>query len=578
MLRPNLPVSLPKPSVAIYPTLPIPVTSDAPVQRAEQPLSPISPVSPALPFPPLPEDWRFTVSRSNKYYFWQRGIRESTYKHPITGLEYSVRVPQRQQETQYTELSTEEVEVPAGTSYKRTSNGFRERPTEGEQPTADAAPGITRSLSAGLLLQGSRRAFIEKLNQDYQQQRISQEEYAARWNDIFHNIQDEKRQMLGSPSTPHHQPDTAAAAAAAAPPTPVKAYEPAEVWEEQLGTLFVPQGPKLIMAGTNLPYYAHQITDPAPHLAQGVNLPPPGPRINFSPPAPPQCAPLHDSPGVPELPPPQPPAPMTFLAPPLRNGQNMSPPEGEVVTRHSFDFVAKAWRRERIRVRLDKYPFQEGSLRSVFYMKDLTKPPGPAQDYVAKIAKHSDDNNSHYFQDCEMQALAGYIAELFVAMQIPKKCAYLEATVIECHDRVSPSGNKVLFAVEPLGRGTFIKFTNNYGWINPGAPRNTPQAFSHFSHYVSGGTMVVVDVQGVTDLNGVDFYTDPQIHTRSDQPSFGRADLREPGIRKFFETHECNSICHALGLPRPGGPAVKPSAIVPPPNSNLLVDLRNRRK
>lgn len=54
--------------------------------------------------------------------------------------------------------------------------------------------------------------------------------------------------------------------------------------------------------------------------------------------------------------------------------------------------------------------------------------PAPLQDYVAKIVKHFDENSDHYFQDCEMQALAGYIAELFVAMQIPKKCAYLEAT------------------------------------------------------------------------------------------------------------------------------------------------------
>lgn len=41
------------------------------------------------------------------------------------------------------------------------------------------------------------------------------------------------------------------------------------------------------------PQYTLQVTDPAPHLALGVNLPPPGPRINLNPPAPPQCAPLH---------------------------------------------------------------------------------------------------------------------------------------------------------------------------------------------------------------------------------------------------------------------------------------------
>jgi myosin-heavy-chain kinase len=235
------------------------------------------------------------------------------------------------------------------------------------------------------------------------------------------------------------------------------------------------------------------------------------------------------------------------------------------------------WRRETIRVRLDKYPFQEGTLRSVYFMKDLSRPPGPAQDFVAKISKDPADQNEAYFQDVEMQALAGHVADLFVAMQIPKKCAYVEAAVIECHDRVSPTGGRVVFAIEPLIRGNFIKYTNNYGWINAGAPRNTPQAFSHFSHYVSAGTFVVVDVQGITDTNGTDFYTDPQIHTRGDQPSFGKGDLRDQGIRKFFETHECNSICHALGLPRLTGPQTKPSPILPQPNPRMLWDLRKRK-
>lgn len=34
-----------------------------------------------------------------------------------------------------------------------------------------------------------------------------------------------------------------------------------------------------------------------------------------------------------------------------------------------------------------RHPFQEGSLRSVFFMKDFSYPPGPPQDFVAKISK-----------------------------------------------------------------------------------------------------------------------------------------------------------------------------------------------
>lgn len=65
-------------------------------------------------------------------------------------------------------------------------------------------------------------------------------------------------------------------------------------------------------------------------------------------------------------------------------------------------------------------------------------------------------------------------------------------------------------------------------------------AFACWSLFTVQARPPIARPQGVTDLNGVDFYTDPQIHTRNDQPSFGRADLREQGIRKFFETHECS--------------------------------------
>lgn len=38
-----------------------------------------------------------------------------------------------------------------------------------------------------------------------------QEEYAARWHDIFHHIQDEKRPSLGSPLSANLPPDVAVA-------------------------------------------------------------------------------------------------------------------------------------------------------------------------------------------------------------------------------------------------------------------------------------------------------------------------------------------------------------------------------
>ena len=121
---------------------------------------------------------------------------------------------------------------------------------------------------------------------------------------------------------------------------------------------------------------------------------------------------------------------------------------------------------------------------------------------MAKISKDVNEPVEAYFQDVEMQALAAHLAREFNKLNLPKKVEYLEASVIECHDRASPVpgilgdnvacqsnavsqismmsrihpmfhfadllGGRVVFAVERYIHGTFCKYTNNYGWINPG--------------------------------------------------------------------------------------------------------------
>jgi hypothetical protein len=65
------------------------------------------------------------------------------------------------------------------------------------------------------------------------------------------------------------------------------------------------------------------------------------------------------------------------------------------------------------------------------------------------------------------------------------------------------------------------------------ATRLTPQAFSHFSFYHSGGEQLVCDIQGVGDL-----YTDPQIHTTGSGMS-SSGDNGTNGIIAFFQVSVC---------------------------------------
>lgn len=128
------------------------------------------------------------------------------------------------------------------------------------------------------------------------------------------------------------------------------------------------------------------------------------------------------------------------------------------------------------------------------------------------------------------------MAEKFNERNPPKKASYVACHLIEMIDRPrAPIGH-----LEPLMQGEFTKYNNNDGLIL--APRNTPQAFSHFTYENSDQQLVVVDVQGVEDL-----YTDPQIHT-SDYQGFGIGNLGQKGILKFLITHQCNPVCRAIGL------------------------------
>ena len=103
---------------------------------------------------------------------------------------------------------------------------------------------------------------------------------------------------------------------------------------------------------------------------------------------------------------------------------------------------------------------------------------------------------------------------------------------------------------EKLSGGTWAKMNTNNGWTAYGFP--TAQAFSHFTHHFSGGKVIVVDVQGMVVGNTYRL-TDPAIHSNPKTGTFGTTDKSLNGMTQFFETHYCNQVCRALGLPENDG-------------------------
>lgn len=193
------------------------------------------------------------------------------------------------------------------------------------------------------------------------------------------------------------------------------------------------------------------------------------------------------------------------------------------------------WSCSVVLVEIEEKAFAKGSCRSAHKLRDLTY---PNQHYVAKFSTKKAIRDQ-YFMDVLMQTFCSKWSDLYNSFNPPKKITFLPSFVLELTDRGT---TPVTCGGEPFIEGDYKKFNNNSGYVNSEASRNTPQAFSHFSLVHSNQELVIIDIQGVND-----FYTDPQIHTKSGK-GFGEGNLGKDGIYQFVKTHQCNPLCSYLKL------------------------------
>lgn len=205
----------------------------------------------------------------------------------------------------------------------------------------------------------------------------------------------------------------------------------------------------------------------------------------------------------------------------------------EQVLLYSYDYDARTWKQAHLGARIDKQPFQKGSCRMAFRMWDTAGKPFVVKTHLGS----SPPGPEVYFADAAMQAMCQYFAICYNKRSPPKPVRFVTAYILRCLQR---PGQPVM-ACERFLEGSYVKYNNNAGYISPD-DRNTPQAFSHFTHVFSKGKAMVVDIQGTE----MDVYTDPQVH--SPDFRYGAGDLGLDGIRLFFASHKCSSICVGLGL------------------------------
>eukprot|EP00045_Choanoeca_perplexa_P018428 m.291441 g.291441 ORF g.291441 m.291441 type:complete len:683 (+) comp17816_c0_seq6:1669-3717(+) len=238
--------------------------------------------------------------------------------------------------------------------------------------------------------------------------------------------------------------------------------------------------------------------------------------------------------------------------------------------------------------------FAAGAERLAFACKEVRASGFTAETVgmplVAKEACHKEqlaDVKFHH-RMAEMQARAHELADRFndrvkhlvgVEEAAAMTINFAPCVIYEVYDDKYDYHNNIawIFA-EPHLEGRFHKWNNNAGKIYPRQGKademtavrldlknderitldDVPQAFSHFTHSVTGGRELVCDLQGVWNAEDGFELTDPAIHHDDNDRrsrSMHRTDRGSAGVAKFAETHKCSSLCRSLGLeafPQPG--------------------------
>ena len=242
---------------------------------------------------------------------------------------------------------------------------------------------------------------------------------------------------------------------------------------------------------------------------------------------------------------------------------------------------------KKCRLQIAPNPFSKGSIRLAYYGKIFYSTSNKDDDNssTAMFPEIFDDvvfkeiilppkmaelDRHRYVCDLEVQTVAAKLAiefngRLARTSQNPSiKTKFLMTKVVRIFKGDETTSPRYL-ASEQRFRGkssNLIKYTNNTDFVldsksldeNGQKRLEVAVAFSHFTHDVTDGYLLVCDLQGIPSIDGKGketlLLTDPAIHC-SKHLRFGKTNLSTAGISKFFSKHVCNKYCQALGLKMP---------------------------
>jgi hypothetical protein len=195
-------------------------------------------------------------------------------------------------------------------------------------------------------------------------------------------------------------------------------------------------------------------------------------------------------------------------------------------------------------------PFAQGEQRLSFHGRRMNYSEGGRHDpIILKEFKHMGsgrDRQGDYIEIMETQMVAAFLAKAFNKVS-PRKVKKIDFLSVSVAVITKDDGAPRYYNVEPLlhdYKAKFKKWNNNCGFV---IAKNSPtlDAFSHWTHDITDGFLMVVDLQGVERDDGYKL-TDPSINCK--EPMFGKTNLGDVGIDQFFKSHQCGETCKTMKL------------------------------
>ncbi|KAI6231699.1 Efk-1 [Aphelenchoides besseyi] len=223
-------------------------------------------------------------------------------------------------------------------------------------------------------------------------------------------------------------------------------------------------------------------------------------------------------------------------------------------------------RPEAARVQMALNPFAKGGERIAYYGRDLLT----GEEIVLKEYRHEvpavDSAHRHELAN-QLQTVASYFAswfmadceEKFKAEELPATIDFLMIKTLALGLATNPRYMSCEQCLDANAR--YLRFTNNWDFImkETDVEKNDISldllhfvvCFSHWCYEVTGGKLMVVDLQGTLKSNPSGrptiLLTDPAIHSE-DRTRFGAMNLSRLGMMFFLENHKCNRFCKGLNL------------------------------